>query len=29
VVRLYSTAAITLVQDEIDRIDRRKEATRA
>lgn len=29
VVRVYSTATIALVQDEIDRIDRRKEATRA
>jgi hypothetical protein len=29
VVRVYSTTAIALVQDEIDRIDRRKEAARA
>ena len=29
VVRVYSTAAMALVQDEIDRINRRKEASRA
>jgi hypothetical protein len=27
-VRVYSTAAVALVQDEIDHIDRRKEAAR-
>jgi hypothetical protein len=29
VVRVYSTTAVALVQDEIDRINRRKEAARA
>jgi hypothetical protein len=29
VVRVYSTAAIALVQNELDQIDRRKEASRA